>query len=65
MGRFARLVQANSLLAMSLRVVRANSIDEEHIMQLDRTLKALSSLSASEAELNSSVFCVPHAVCVE
>ena len=68
-GRFARVVQAMNLLTMSIRIVAEVDFDkapaQDHLVQLDHTLKALSTLNGTEAELRSTLFCVPHTVCVE
>jgi hypothetical protein len=68
-GRFARIVQAMNLLTMSTRVAAEDKLDmlstQEHFVQLDRALRALSTLNATETELRSTLFCVPHTICVE
>lgn len=69
MARFARTVQATYLLNTSIHIAARTYEDEnftlDHVKQLDRTLKALSSLNVAEGDPQSTAFCVPNATCVE
>ncbi|KAM0248825.1 hypothetical protein ACHAQJ_009311 [Trichoderma viride] len=68
-GRFARVVQAMNLLSMSMNMAADVNIgkfsSKGYLIQLNRTVKALATLNATEAELRSTLFCVPHTICVE
>ncbi|KAL7952140.1 hypothetical protein V8C42DRAFT_26958 [Trichoderma barbatum] len=59
-GRFARVVQVMNLLTISIRIVAEVDFDkplaQDHLVQLDHTLKALSTLNVTEAELRSTLF---------
>lgn len=66
MGRYPRAVQAMYLLSKCL-AISAGGADTtvDDIIQIDRTLRALSHLTASEVELADTLYCVPEVMCLE
>lgn len=67
MGKFARLAQGTNLLGQALRHVSDVKSDKEFYdeerLQLDRTLRALSSLTDIESELKNILYCGSVAAC--